>query len=168
MAERICPWWAGYLLARAFGFENEIAAGVVLIGSCPGGVASNLMAYLAKGNVALSVTMTACSTLMSPLATPYLMYFFGGQFIEVKILDMMIAIINLIIVPIVAGLLVHQILYGRKRLLEKGEAVGRRLVVGCEKGREAPGRLGDSASLFLFENTLISGSGSDPISDKLK
>lgn len=110
---------AGYLLAKAFGFENEIAAGVVLIGSCPGGVASNLMAYLAGGNVALSVTMTACSTVMSPLATPYLMYFLGGEFVEVKVLDMMVAIINLIIVPIVAGLLAHQILYGRQAWLKR-------------------------------------------------
>lgn len=60
----------GYLIARSFGFEGEVAAGVVLIGSCSGGVASNLMAYLARGNVALSVTMTCISTFLSPLMTP--------------------------------------------------------------------------------------------------
>src|SRR4030042_7114736 len=59
-----------FVLAETFGFEAEVAAGVVLIGSCPGGVASNLMTYLAGGNVALSVTMTSCSTLVSPLLTP--------------------------------------------------------------------------------------------------
>jgi BASS family bile acid:Na+ symporter len=122
---------AGYLLAKSFGFENEIAAGVVLIGSCPGGVASNLMAYLARGNVALSVTMTACSTLMSPLATPYLMYFLGGEFVEVNILKMMITIVNLILVPIVAGLLAHQILYRKKNGLLDNKGALTAIAIAC-------------------------------------
>jgi BASS family bile acid:Na+ symporter len=105
----------GLALAKAFGFEPEIAAGVVLIGSCPGGVASNLMTYLAGGNVALSVTMTSCSTLVSPIMTPFLMDKLAGQFIEVKFLEMMFGIINMIIVPIVAGLIANRILYSRHK-----------------------------------------------------
>lgn len=105
----------GLALARAFGFESEIAAGVVLIGSCPGGVASNLMTYLASGNVALSVTMTSCSTLVSPLMTPFLMDKLAGQFIEINFLGMMFGIINMIIVPIVAGLIANRILYSRHK-----------------------------------------------------
>ncbi|MBN2128073.1 MAG: bile acid:sodium symporter family protein, partial [Sedimentisphaerales bacterium] len=91
----------GLVLAKAFGFRAEVAAGVVLIGSCPGGVASNLMTYLAGGNVALSVTMTSCSTLVSPVMTPLLMEKLAGQYIEIEFLKMMFGIINMIIVPIV-------------------------------------------------------------------
>jgi BASS family bile acid:Na+ symporter len=103
------------LLAETFAFQPEVAAGVVLIGSCPGGVASNLMAYLSGGNVALSVTMTACSTMVSPIMTPLLMDKLAGQFIEIKFLAMMFGIINMIIVPIVAGLIANRILYGSQK-----------------------------------------------------
>ena len=113
----------GLVLARIFGFESEIAAGVVLIGSCPGGVASNLMTYLAGGNVALSVTMTSCSTLASPLMTPFLMDKLAGQFIEVNFLGMMFDIINMIIVPIVAGLITNRILYSRHKAFGLGSVL---------------------------------------------
>ncbi len=118
------------VIAKAFGFEPEVAAGVVLIGSCPGGVASNLMTYLAGGNVALSVTMTACSTLVSPIMTPFLMARLAGQFIEIEFMKMMFEIVNMIIVPIVAGLIANRILYGRQKAFAKGSilaAVG----IGC-------------------------------------
>ena len=110
----------GLALAKIFGFEAEIAAGVVLIGSCPGGVASNLMTYLAGGNVALSVTMTACSTLVSPFMTPFLMKKLAGQFIEINFLSMMFGIINMVIVPIVAGLIANRILYSRHKVFQRG------------------------------------------------
>lgn len=109
----------GLALAKIFGFEAEIAAGVVLIGSCPGGVASNLMTYLAGGNVALSVTMTSCSTIVSPLMTPFLMDKLAGQFIEINFLGMMFGIINMIIVPIVAGLIANRILYSRHKAFSR-------------------------------------------------
>ena len=101
------------LLIFLFGFEPEIAAGIVLIGSCPGGVASNLMAYLAKGNVALSVTMTSCSTLLSPVMTPLLMKLLAGRMVPINFVEMMFSILNMIIVPILAGLLANTILYGK-------------------------------------------------------
>jgi BASS family bile acid:Na+ symporter len=104
----------GLALAKVFGFEAAIAAGVVLIGSCPGGVASNLMTFLAGGNVALSVTMTSCSTLVSPVMTPFLMEKLAGQYIEIEFLKMMFGIINMIIVPIAAGLVANRILYSRR------------------------------------------------------
>lgn len=102
-------------LVFLFGFEPEIAAGIVLIGSCPGGVASNLMAYLAKGNVALSVTMTSCSTLLSPVMTPLLMKTLAGRMVPIDFVEMMLSILNMIIVPILAGLLANTILYGKGR-----------------------------------------------------
>jgi BASS family bile acid:Na+ symporter len=109
----------GFVLAKTFGFEAAIAAGIVLIGSCPGGVASNLMTYLAGGNVALSVTMTSCSTLVSPLMTPFLMKELAGQFIEINFMSMMFGIINMIIVPIVAGLITNRVLYSRHKAFSR-------------------------------------------------
>ena len=113
----------GLALAKVFGFQAEVAAGVVLIGSCPGGVASNLMTYLAGGNVALSVTMTSCSTIASPLMTPFLMDKLAGQFIEINFLSMMFGIINMIIVPIVAGLIANRILYSRHKAFSRGSVL---------------------------------------------
>ncbi|QEG38182.1 bile acid:sodium symporter family protein [Roseimaritima ulvae] len=100
----------GFALAMAFGFEPSVAAGVVLIGSCPGGVASNVMTYLSKGNVALSVTMTACSTLLSPVLTPLLMYMLAGTLVEIVFLDWVINITKIIIVPISIGLIFNSVL----------------------------------------------------------
>lgn len=102
---------ASYLIATSLGFSDEIASGVVLVGSCPGGVASNVMAYLARGNVPLSVTMTACSTLLAPLMTPLMMRLLAGRMIAVDVLEMMLAICNMIIVPILAGLVANRILF---------------------------------------------------------
>lgn len=105
----------GYSIAMLFNFDPEVAAGIILIGSCPGGVASNLMTYLAGGNVALSVTMTSCSTLMSPLMTPFLMKTLAGKLVPIDFVAMMLSILNMIIVPIVAGLFANRVLYSRKR-----------------------------------------------------
>lgn len=100
----------GALLASLFGFEAAIAAGIILVGSCPGGVASNVMTYIAKGNVALSITMTACSTLASPVLTPLIMKLLAGHYIEIEFFTMMITIIQIILVPIFGGLLFNKIL----------------------------------------------------------
>ncbi|QDV41130.1 Sodium Bile acid symporter family protein [Stieleria neptunia] len=105
----------GFSLAMAFGFEPAVAAGVILIGSCPGGVASNVMTYLSKGNVALSVTMTACSTLLAPVLTPLLMYLLAGTLVEIVFLDWVINITKIIIVPIAFGLIANSILRALNR-----------------------------------------------------
>jgi predicted Na+-dependent transporter len=109
----------GLGITYLLGIKGEYAAGVVLIGSCPGGVASNLMTYLAGGDVALSVTMTSCSTLMSPVMTPFMMEKLASQFVEVSFLKMMFEIINMIIVPIVAGLVANRILYSSNRAFHR-------------------------------------------------
>ncbi|MFO7924014.1 MAG: bile acid:sodium symporter family protein [Bacteroidales bacterium] len=101
----------GFIIATSFGFEGELAAGIVLIGSVSGGVASNLMAFIAGANVALSVTMTVVSTFVAPLMTPLLMGVFAGRFIPIDTLAMMIGVINIIVVPVIAGLLAHSLLY---------------------------------------------------------
>ena len=93
----------GFTIARIFNFPPEIAAGIILIGCVPSGLASNVMSFLAKANIALAVTVGAISTLLSPFMTPTLMKWLGGQFIEVNFWSMMLDILNMIILPIVAG-----------------------------------------------------------------
>ncbi len=95
----------GFGLTRVFDFEPEIAAGVVLIGSCSSGLASNVMVYIARANLTLSVTLTAVATLIAPIMTPFLMKTLAGTYIEIKFLDMCFQIIKIVIVPIGAALL---------------------------------------------------------------
>jgi len=98
----------GFAFAKAFGLKPEVAAGLILVGSCPGGVASNVITYIAGANVALSVTMTACSTLLSPLMTPLAMKLLAGQYVPIEVGPMMISILKMIIVPLVAGVLINR------------------------------------------------------------
>ncbi|RKR84361.1 BASS family bile acid:Na+ symporter [Mucilaginibacter gracilis] len=93
----------GFLLTRIFHFEPEIAAGIILIGSCSSGLASNVMVYLARANLVLSVTVTAMATLAAPFLTPLLMHLLAGTLIEVKFVSMMMEIIKIVIVPIGAA-----------------------------------------------------------------
>ena len=99
-------------MAKTFGFPPEVAAGVILIGSVSSGAASNLIAYLAGGNVALAVTITACSTLLSPLLTPFLMQTLAGRMVPIDFVKMVLEILNMVIVPVVSGLVANRILYG--------------------------------------------------------
>lgn len=109
----------GVLVAKLFQFSPGVAAGVILIGACPGGAASNVMAFLARGNVALCVSVTTLTTLLTPIVTPALMKLFAGALIEVPFLKMMMSSLNLIVVPIAAGLACHGILYGKAAWLSK-------------------------------------------------
>jgi len=102
--------FVGKLLAMTFTSDPEIAAGMVLIGSCPGGVASNVMTFLAQGNVALSVTMTSCSTMVAPLLTPAMTKLLAGTYVEVNFAAMMVSIMKMIIIPVFGGLLVNAVL----------------------------------------------------------
>lgn len=93
----------GFGLAYIFHFPPEIAAGVILIGCVPSAMASNVMSYISRANLALAVTIGAFSTMLSPFVTPFLMKSLAGQYVEIDILNMTIDIINMIIIPIVAG-----------------------------------------------------------------
>lgn len=95
----------GYCLAKSLAFEPEIAAGIILVGSCSSGLASNVMSYLAKANLALSVTVTACATLLAPLVTPLLMTTLAGTMVEIDFWAMMAQIFKIVLVPIGAALL---------------------------------------------------------------
>jgi BASS family bile acid:Na+ symporter len=95
----------GLLLTKIFHFEPEIAAGIILIGSTSSGLASNVMVYLAKANLILSVVVTAMATMAAPFFTPLLMKLLAGTLVEVKVVHMMMEIIKIVIVPIGAALL---------------------------------------------------------------
>lgn len=113
----------GFSLATLFDFPGEIAAGVVLIGSSPSGLASNVMAYLAKANVALSVTLTAVATVVAPFMTPLLMKYFAGAFVPIDFLAMMLSIVKMVILPVVLGLVFNHFFHGKARWLDKAMPV---------------------------------------------
>ena len=102
----------GFFLAKSLGFSGELAAGCVLVGSVAGGTASNVIAFLAKADVALSVTMTCCSTLLSPFLTPLAMKVLAGRFVEIDATKMMFEILKVVIIPIAAGGFVHWLFKG--------------------------------------------------------
>ncbi|GIO21525.1 bile acid:sodium symporter family protein [Oceanobacillus sp. J11TS1] len=103
-----------YGLAVAFQLPPEIAVGVILVGCCPGGTASNVMAYLAKGNTALSVSATTVSTLLAPILTPALTLLFANQWMAVSFTDMFISIIKVVLIPIILGFVIR--LFFRKQV----------------------------------------------------
>jgi BASS family bile acid:Na+ symporter len=109
----------GFVLARTFGFPPEIAAGLVLVGVSPSGLASNVMAYIAKANLALSVTMTAASTLLAPVLTPLLMRSLAGELIEIDVMAMMWSITKIVLFPVTGGLVFHHLFYHRFRWLDR-------------------------------------------------
>ena len=97
-----------FALAKAFDLPPDIAVGVILVGSCPGGTASNVITYLAKGNVPLSVAVTSVSTLLAPVLTPAVFYVFANQWLQINAGSMFISIAQIVILPIVLGVLLHK------------------------------------------------------------
>ena len=95
-----------WTLARAFQLDEALALGVVLVGCCPGGTASNVITYLAKGDLALSVGMTGVSTRLAPFLTPLLTWALAGKSVDVNVASMFLSILWVVILPIVVGLLV--------------------------------------------------------------
>ena len=108
-------------IAHIFSFPPEIAAGIILIGTVPSGLASNVMSYLAHANLALAVTIGAISTLISPFVTPLLMQWLGGEYIQVDFLHMMLDIMNMIILPIVAGFIFN--LFSKNEASQKSKFI---------------------------------------------
>ena len=93
-------------VSRVFALDEALAVGVVLVGCCPGGTASNVITYLAKGDLALSVGMTATSTMLAPVMTPLLVWLLAGKSVDVDVAGMLLSILWVVILPIVAGLVV--------------------------------------------------------------
>lgn len=146
----------GFTLANASGFPPEIAAGIILIGCSPSGLASNVMSYLAKANVALSITITAVATLMAPFLTPLLMKFLAGTFIEIDLLKMMWDIFKMIMVPIGAGLIFNRLFHGKSAWLDKAmpilsmAGIGLIIVIITAAGRDSLLQIGPLLILLVF------------------
>jgi BASS family bile acid:Na+ symporter len=127
----------GFMLATVLGFSPEIAAGIVLIGSCSSGLASNVMTFIARGNLPLSIALTSCATLLAPVMTPLWMKILAGRMIPVDAAGMMMEIIKLVLVPIGAAMLAdyleHTSSRGRKSISALAAAAGTVLIL-CALG----------------------------------
>lgn len=101
---------AAWALCKILNLPSELALGVILVGCCPGGTASNVICYLAKGDIALSVAMTGVSTLLAPIVTPALVLLLAGKQVDVDVLAMFMSIVQVVILPIVLGFIVNYFL----------------------------------------------------------
>ena len=98
-----------WILATAFQLPPELAVGVILVGTCPGGTSSNVMTYLARGDVALSVSMTMTTTILAPIVTPILSWWLAGAWIDISLAAMMISIIQVVVLPIILGIIINKL-----------------------------------------------------------
>jgi BASS family bile acid:Na+ symporter len=150
----------GYTLASVSGFPPEIAAGIILIGCSPNGMASNVISYLAKANLALSITITAVSTMLAPFITPILMKMLAGAFVEIHVLDMMWEITKIVIIPITAGLIFNRFLSGKADWLDKAmplvsmTSIALIIVVITAAGRESLLTIGPKLILLVLIHNL--------------
>ena len=150
----------GFTLASLSGFPPEIAAGIILIGCSPNGMASNVISYLAKANLALSITITAVSTMLAPIMTPLLMKLLAGAFIQINMLDMMWNIIKIVIIPITAGLLFNKFLSGKAAWLDKAMplismfGIAFIIVIITAAGRESLLTIGPALILLVLIHNL--------------
>ena len=97
-----------FALSRLFGLDAALTAGVILVGTCPGGTASNVITYFSKGDIALSVSMTSVNTLLAPILTPLVTYLLLSKTVEVNMVNMLLAIVNVILIPIVLGFVINR------------------------------------------------------------
>ena len=150
----------GFTLANLSGFPPEIAAGIILIGCSPNGMASNVISYLAKANLALSITITAVSTMLAPFVTPLLMKILAGAFVEIHVLDMMWDITKIVIIPITAGLIFNKYLSGKVDWLDKAmpmvsmTSIALIIVVITAAGRESLLSIGPALVLVVLIHNL--------------
>lgn len=100
---------AAFALAKLFHLPTDLALGVILVGCCPGGTASNVITYVAGGDVPLSVGMTIASTLLAPLLTPVLVFALAGSWVEVSLVAMMISVVKVVLLPVLAGILLYRL-----------------------------------------------------------
>lgn len=96
-----------FLLCKLFALPPEIAVGVILVGCCPGGTASNVITFMAKGNTALSVACTSVSTLLAPILTPAIFYVLASQWVDINALTMLLSVLQVVLIPILLGLVVR-------------------------------------------------------------
>lgn len=148
----IMPFVA-FLLAKLFQLPAEQALGLILVGSVPGGTSSNVIAYLANGDVPLSITATSISTLLAPILTPSLLFLYGGEYIDMSFWAMFLSIVQVVFVPIVAGLTLNHFFgkYIRKveTVLPSLSAIAVLLVLGGTVSVNSETLLGTGLYMFL-------------------
>src|SRR5690349_20092910 len=150
----------GFTVSRLFNFPPEIAAGIILIGCCPSGLASNVMCYLAKANLALSVSVTAISTILAPFLTPLLMKLLGGSYVSIDFWAMVWDITKIVIIPIVAGLVFHYLVRGKMKWLDKALpafsmiGIGLVLVIITAAGRDKLLQIGGLLIIATFIHNM--------------
>lgn len=108
----------GFAIAKSFSFPPEIAAGVILVGCSPSGLASNVMAYISKANLALSVTITSIATILAPLFTPLYMKLLAGTMVPVSFMDMLWDVTKILIIPIILGMLFHYLMSAKVKNMD--------------------------------------------------
>jgi BASS family bile acid:Na+ symporter len=146
----------GFGVAYMFNFPPEIAAGIILVGCSPSGLASNVMCYLSRGNLALSVSVTTVSTLLAPFLTPLLMQLLGGSFIKIHLLDMVWEMVEMVVIPVAVGMVVRHLLKERAQVLNKILPITSMigivliLVIIIAKGRDALLQVGGLIILATF------------------
>lgn len=151
----------GLALASLSNFPAEIAAGMILIGCVPGAVASNVIAYLAKANVALSITITAATTLFAPFLTPIFMKVLAGSYLEINVLDMMWDIMKMVILPIGLALLFNEFLSKSAKALEKIMplvsmfGIAFIIIIVTAMGRDSLLTVGPILLLFVFAHNMF-------------
>lgn len=113
----------GFSLAMVSGLPPAIAAGIILVGSSPSGLASNVMTFIAGGNLALSLTLTMVATLLAPIVTPLLMKLFADQLVPIDIIAMLWSILKITIFPVIAGLAFNHFFHGKFKWLDRAMPV---------------------------------------------
>ncbi len=98
-----------FILAKVFQLPADLALGVILVGCCPGGTASNVITYVAGGDVPLSVGMTIVSTILAPVCTPVLVYLLAGSWVEVSLVTMMLSVVKVVLIPVLLGILIYRL-----------------------------------------------------------
>ena len=151
----------GFCLASLSGLPAEIAAGIILIGCSPNGMASNVISYLAKANLALSITITAVSTLLAPIMTPLLMKLYAGALIKIDVPDMMLGIVKMVILPIGIGLVFNHFLSGKAKWLDKSMPILSMAGITCTiiiittAGRDSLLSIGPLLLLIVLVHNLL-------------
>lgn len=109
---------SAFLLSWAFQLSPEIALGLILVGSVPGGTSSNVIAYLANGDLPLSISATSVSTLIAPFMTPIMLSLYGGAYLEINFWEMFFSIVQVVMVPVILGLTLNYFLGNRAEKIE--------------------------------------------------
>jgi BASS family bile acid:Na+ symporter len=151
----------GFVLASVSNFTPEIAAGMILIGCAPNAVAANVISYLARANLALSITLTSIATLLAPFLTPLLMKLLGGSFIEINVLDMMWDIMKMVILPVSLAIILNELLKDKTKWLNSVMPVVSMfgiafiIIIVTAVGRESLLKVGPLLILLVMIHNLL-------------